>query len=109
VRRRPTICRPQDRLDLLHKLKEDGLFGAHTFPFVDERPALKVSERPNVTFLDIGAGYGRLPYRLATALEQLGYKRIHMRPKYLAPSVQKHGVSCTHYHLFGLQDWCPSA
>jgi hypothetical protein len=44
-----------------------------------------------------------------TALEQRGYKRIHLRPKYLAPSVQKHGVSPTHYHLFELQDWRPSA
>ena len=226
----------QDDLGLLRHLKEDGLFGAHTFPFNDGillsrdlldsvneilflNRQLKVAEWPGLTMLDIGAGYGRLPYRLATALpnlrrifatdavpestflcefymafrnvddrakvipmdeieglaareridvalnihsfsectltticwwldliskngirylliipnakhnegtklltgevdgssmeylkevERRGYKRIHMSPKYLASSVQKHGVSPTHYHLFELQDWHPS-
>jgi hypothetical protein len=227
----------QDRLGLLHKLTEDGLFGAHTFWFNGEMQVsrdlldsvseilyldreLGISQKPGVTLLDIGAGYGRLPYRLASAfpnvrvlatdaipestflsefylgfrnvspqatvvpldeieavlsreridcatnihsfsectlssicwwldllvkhgvrylliipnakqhegtklltgevapappidylpvVEQRGYKRILMRPKYSAPSVQKHGVSPTHYHLFELQDWRPSA
>lgn len=80
--------RAQDRLNLLGALKEDGAFGAHTacvdnelvvsrdlldsineILFLDEM--LKISVRPDMTLLDIGAGYGRLPHRLACALPNL--------------------------------------
>jgi putative sugar O-methyltransferase len=81
----------RDRLGLLNTLKEDGRFGAHTYcfnggilvsrdlldsineiSFLDE--ALHISREPNYTVLDIGAGYGRLPYRLVSALPNL--KRV---------------------------------
>ena len=79
----------QDRLGLLDSLPEDGLFGAYTFSFNGERRISRdlldsVNEitfleqefgitklrEPNI--LDIGAGYGRLAYRLAEALPNLG-------------------------------------
>ena len=74
-------CKDIDELDLFSRLGEDGLFGAITFPFDDRLVSrdlldsilelnflqrhLRISEIPAPTFLDIGAGYGRLGHRLA--------------------------------------------
>ena len=74
-------CKDIDELDLFSRLGEDGLFGAITFPFDDRLVSrdlldsilelnflerhLRISEMPAPTFLDIGAGYGRLGHRLA--------------------------------------------
>ena len=78
----------RDHLGLLERLSEDGLFGCWTFSypgweqisrdllqsvneisFLDR--VLRISERPNLSVLDIGAGYGRLAHRMATALPNL--------------------------------------
>jgi hypothetical protein len=78
----------RDKLGLLSKLKEDGLFGAFTFTFGDRPPVsrdlldsvneinylddqigLGAMEAPTV--LDIGAGYGRLAYRMVEGLPNL--------------------------------------
>jgi hypothetical protein len=74
--------RLHDRLGLLDRLREDGLFGAETYDvdgvrvsrdlldsvaelaFLDDE--LGISER-KTTILDIGAGYGRLAHRATTA------------------------------------------
>lgn len=73
-----------DALKLLDRLVEDGAFGAHTFRFMERFTGSKdlmdsvgeinflerhlgLSSRPATTVLDIGAGYGRLPHRLAEA------------------------------------------
>jgi hypothetical protein len=77
-----------DALALLGKLDEDGLFGAVTFKmdhgetmsrdlldsileinFLERH--LKLSQMPSVSVLDIGAGYGRLAYRLVKGLSNL--------------------------------------
>jgi SAM-dependent methyltransferase len=66
--------------DLLDRLSEDGLFGAHTFEIDNRlvsrdlldsvgeidfiRSHMDLDARP-IKILDIGAGYGRLPYRLS--------------------------------------------
>lgn len=78
----------RDRLGLLEKLEEDGLFGAWTFEFGD-RPSVSrdlldsvneinyldaqmgLSQIENLRVLDIGAGYGRLAHRMSTALPTL--------------------------------------
>ena len=76
-----------DRLGLFDRLSEDGLFGAHTFS-IDQRlisrdlldsiiemnfleKHLGISSRADLKVLDIGAGYGRLAYRMATGLPNL--------------------------------------
>jgi len=74
-----------DKLGLLHRLKEDGLFGALTFQF-DENTVLsrdlldsvseitfleetiEISKREHLKVLDIGAGYGRFAHRLCESL-----------------------------------------
>jgi len=73
---------------LLYKLGEDGAFGCWTYSYpgygrfsrdlldsVNEllflERSLKLSDRPAFTALDIGAGYGRLAHRMATAYPQL--------------------------------------
>lgn len=81
----------RDRLGLLGKFEEDGLFGAFTFSYgkrgavsrdlldsineinyLNDRIGLAAMEAPTV--LDIGAGYGRLAYRMSEALPNLaGY------------------------------------
>ena len=75
-----------ERLGLLERLEEDGLFGVHTF-IVDGRRVsrdlldsalelafldrhLGISRPPVRTILDIGAGYGRLAYRAVTAFPE---------------------------------------
>ena len=78
-----------DRLGLLERLKEDGLFGALTFPF-DENMVLSrdlldsvseitfleetisISKRDQLKVLDIGAGYGRFAHRLSASLPAIG-------------------------------------
>ena len=75
-----------ERLGLLDRLEEDGLFGVHTFEIDGRRISrdlldsalelaflerhLKLSQGPRRTVLDIGAGYGRLAHRAATAFPQ---------------------------------------
>lgn len=80
--------RDQDHLGLLARLTEDGMFGCWTFSypgwgqvsrdllqsvneiaFLDR--LLRISERPELSVLDIGAGYGRLAHRMAAALPNL--------------------------------------
>lgn len=80
-----------DALGLLDKLDEDGLFGALTFTLGHGKAVsrdlldsvieinflerhLKLSQRPSISVLDIGAGYGRLAYRLVKGLPNL--KRV---------------------------------
>lgn len=79
----------RDKLGLFKKLKEDGLFGAFTFDFgdrgwmsrdlldsineinyLDAQIGLGSLEAPTV--LDIGAGYGRLAWRMDEGLPNLG-------------------------------------
>ena len=76
-----------DRIGILEKNKEDGLFGVHTYT-VDSRLVsrdlldssvelnfleknLKLSSIENLSILDIGAGYGRLACRTANAFSNL--------------------------------------
>lgn len=75
-----------DRLGLLDRLEEDGLFGVHTFAIDGRRISrdlldsalelaflerhLGISRGPVRTVLDIGAGYGRLAHRAATAFAE---------------------------------------
>jgi hypothetical protein len=80
--------RDQDHLGLLDRLAEDGMFGCWTFSypgwgdvsrdllqsvseisFLDR--ILEISQRPELSVLDIGAGYGRLAHRMSTALPNL--------------------------------------
>lgn len=77
-----------DRLGLFERLREDGLFGACALSFNGERlisrdlldsiaeihfldDTVGLSQRNDFTILDIGAGYGRLAFRLATAFPSL--------------------------------------
>lgn len=79
----------RDTRGLLGKLTEDGLFGCWTFEypgwplvsrdlldsvnelvFLDRH--LQILERPGLTVLDIGAGYGRLAHRTLEAAPKLG-------------------------------------
>lgn len=77
-----------DALGLLNRMNEDGLFGVATFEmdhgkrvsrdlldsilelnFLERH--MQISKRPSLSILDIGAGYGRLAYRLAQSLPNL--------------------------------------
>ena len=75
----------RDKLGLLGKLKEDGLFGAFTFTFGDRAPVSRdlldsvneinylddqigLGALAGPTVLDIGAGYGRLAHRMTEGL-----------------------------------------
>ena len=76
-----------DPLNLFERMQEDGAFGALThehdgrvisrdmldsileISFLDEHVGL--SRKPDLTVLDIGAGYGRLAYRMAETLPNL--------------------------------------
>ncbi|TCJ30173.1 hypothetical protein [Nocardioides jejuensis] len=78
----------RDKLGLFKKLKEDGLFGAFTFTFGDRVVSrdlldsineinyldsqIGLSDMAAPTVLDIGAGYGRLAWRMDEALPNLG-------------------------------------
>jgi hypothetical protein len=75
-----------ERLGLLQRLDEDGLFGVHTFVIDGRRVSrdlidstlelafldrhLGISRPPVRTILDIGAGYGRLAHRAVTAFPE---------------------------------------
>lgn len=77
-----------DRLGVFDRLKEDGSFGVHTFEvngrivsrdlldsvaeiyFLERN--LGISQRPAMRILDIGAGYGRLAWRMANAFDGMG-------------------------------------
>ena len=76
-----------DKLGLLNLLKEDDLFGNFTFR-IDNRVIsrdlldsimeiyflekhLNISKLNKATILDIGAGYGRLAHRMASAIPQI--------------------------------------
>ncbi|MEO7972459.1 MAG: putative sugar O-methyltransferase [Thermoanaerobaculia bacterium] len=75
-----------ERLGLLDRLEEDGLFGVHTFEIDGRRVSrdlldsalelaflerhLGLSRGPRRTILDIGAGYGRLAHRAVTAFPE---------------------------------------
>lgn len=78
----------RDRLGLLKRLGDDGLFGAWTFTFGDRKPVSRdlldsvneisyldarmgLSQIENLRVLDIGAGYGRLAHRMSEALPNL--------------------------------------
>jgi SAM-dependent methyltransferase len=78
----------RDHLGLLDRLEEDGLFGCWTFSYPGWRDVsrdllqsvneisfldrtLQVGRRSDLSVLDIGAGYGRLAHRMATALPGL--------------------------------------
>jgi len=80
--------RLHDELGLFDRLDEDGLFGAETYDIdgtIVSRDLLdSISEltfleqevglsRGDVTVLDIGAGYGRLAHRTATAFPNVTY------------------------------------
>lgn len=101
--------READDLGLMERLQEDGLFGAYTFDFNGKlvgRDLLdsileinfldrhfSLSRRPGVTLLDVGAGYGRLAYRLASALPEIG--RI-----YCTDAVPESTYVCEYYLRF---------
>lgn len=74
-----------DDLGLFELLEEDEYFGANTFDFNNQycltrdlldsileinflERYLGISKKTNINILDIGAGYGRLAHRMATAL-----------------------------------------
>lgn len=78
----------RDRLGLLGRLEEDGLFGAWTFSYGTRPPVSRdlldsvneinyldtqmgLASIENLRVLDIGAGYGRLAHRMSTALPNL--------------------------------------
>lgn len=78
----------RDRLGLLKKLGEDGLFGAWTFRFGERPPVSRdlldsvneinylddqigLASLESASVLDIGAGYGRLAHRMSEALPNL--------------------------------------
>lgn len=79
--------RDNDPLALYDRMHEDGAFGAHTcqhngraisrdmldsvleISFLDEQ--IGIARNPELTVLDIGAGYGRLAYRMAETLPNL--------------------------------------
>lgn len=78
----------RDHLKLLDRVIEDGMFGCWTFSYPGWKPvsrdllqsvneisflerSIGISKRPNLSVLDIGAGYGRLAHRTASALPNL--------------------------------------
>jgi len=80
-----TYVEAYDKLKLSTCLYEDNLFGIECFNFVDGvvtsrdlldsileinflEDVLKISKNPDLKILDVGAGYGRLAYRLVTAM-----------------------------------------
>ena len=80
--------RDRDHLNLLDRVLEDGMFGCWTFSYPGWKPVsrdllqsvneilfldrtLGISGRKTLSVFDIGAGYGRLAHRMATALPNL--------------------------------------
>jgi hypothetical protein len=78
-----------DTLGLMQTLEEDNSFGVHSFTIGNKLVSrdlldsiseiyflekhLNISTRPDVSVLDIGAGYGRLAHRMTTALPNVRY------------------------------------
>ena len=78
-----------DTLHLLDKLKEDNEFGIYTFEIDDKKVSrdlldsitemyflekhLGISKLPSINMLDIGAGYGRLAYRMVEAFPNIDH------------------------------------
>ncbi|MGH8506700.1 MAG: putative sugar O-methyltransferase [Stenotrophobium sp.] len=77
-----------DALGLLSKLEEDGLFGCWLFRYGNRKPisrdlldsvneinfldkSIGLAKQTGLRVLDIGAGYGRLAYRMSEALPNL--------------------------------------
>lgn len=77
-----------DGLELLNKLEEDGAFGCWAFRYGQRPPVsrdllesvneinfldrhLGITGRPELKILDIGAGYGRLAYRMCSSLSNV--------------------------------------
>jgi hypothetical protein len=76
-----------DELGLWKKLQEDDAFGIHTFTIANRllsrdlldsiceihflEKHLNISSRPQLSVMDIGAGYGRLAHRMVSALPNL--------------------------------------
>jgi hypothetical protein len=95
-----------DRLDLLQTLKEDGAFGAITFEIAGRRVSrdlldsileiefldrhLQIASRPDISILDIGAGYGRLAYRMLSAFPQ-------MSKYYCTDAIAESSFVCEYY------------
>jgi SAM-dependent methyltransferase len=103
-----------DRLRLMERFTEDGAFGAYRLEiggrsisrdlldsileidFLDR--TLGVGELPMFSILDIGAGYGRLAYRMLTAFTSL-------QNYFCADAVPESSFVCEYYLRFrGLQD-----
>lgn len=78
-----------DRMELLNRIEEDGLFGAYTFNFNDRlkvskdlldsisqiyflEDSLGLSQMQDLRIIDIGAGYGRLAHRMVQSLHNIG-------------------------------------
>ena len=99
--------RDVDKLDLLNRLQEDGQFGAVNFSFNGQYVVsrdlldsvleinflerhLRISQAPSLVVLDIGAGYGRFAYRLASALP-------NVKTIYCADAVAESTFLCDYY------------
>lgn len=96
-----------DKRGLLGRLQEDGSFGAHVFNiggrkvsrdlldsiaeiyFLDRH--LGVIDRPDLSVLDVGAGYGRMAHRMATALPNIN--------RYLCTDAIPVSTFLSEYHL----------
>jgi hypothetical protein len=108
-----------DPLGLMQKFTEDGAFGAVTFEMAGRRVSrdlldsileinfldryLHIALQPDVSILDIGAGYGRLAYRITDAFPSL--------PKYRYTDViPESSFVCEYYLRFrGLDGRCELA
>lgn len=105
-----------DRLDLWNKLHEDGRFGAQTFDFHGKTMSrdlldsileinflnkhLNFCDGRAIKVLDIGAGYGRLAHRMATAVPNIG--------KYYCTDAVPESTFVSEYYLKlrGMTDRC---
>jgi len=102
--------RDVDKLGLLHRLQEDGQFGAVNFSFNDQfvvsrdlldsvleinflERHLRISQLPSPVVMDIGAGYGRFAYRLSSALP-------NVKAVYCADAVAESTFLCDYYLNF---------
>lgn len=99
-----------DRLHLLDRLTEDSLFGAYTFTFNGRQTIsrdlldsvlqinfldrhMRLSQLPQATVLDIGAGYGRMAWRMTRGLPNL-------RCIWCADAVPESTFLCDYYLRF---------
>jgi hypothetical protein len=103
-----------DHLGLMQKLTEDGAFGAITFEMAGRRVSrdlldsvleinfldrhLQIASRSDISILDIGAGYGRLAYRMLSAFPSMSNYRC-------ADVIAESSFVCEYYLGFrGLKD-----